>query len=67
MKKLYYIAEFAQLLGVYKDTIRNYQKKGLLPDNRHPVNNYRVFSDEDLETAKKLIKPKTIIINSPKE
>lgn len=55
--KTYYIAEFAKKLGVYKDTIRNYQKKGLLPDRRNPVNKYRIFTDEDLETARKLVKP----------
>lgn len=67
MKKTYYIAEFAKLLGVYKDTIRNYQKKGLLPDNRNPVNNYRVFTDDDLEVAKKLVQPKTVVVDAPRE
>lgn len=47
-KKTYSIAEFAKLAGVYKDTVRNYQKKGLLPDRRNPANNYRVFYPEDL-------------------
>lgn len=60
MKKTYYIAEFAKILGVYKDTIRNYQKKGLLPDNRNPVNKYRVFTEDDLETARKILTPKTV-------
>lgn len=60
MKKQYYIAEFAKLLGVYKDTIRNYQKKGLLQDNRNPVNKYRVFTDSDLEVARKILAPKNI-------
>ena len=64
--KTYYIAEFAEKLGVYKDTIRNYQKRGLLPDRRNPANKYRVFTDEDVETAKKLLKPKEIK-TTPKE
>lgn len=64
MKKTYYIAEFAKILGVYKDTIRNYQKKGLLPDNRNPVNKYRVFTEDDLEIAKKLLKPKEVVKTS---
>lgn len=66
MKKIY-IAEFAKMLGVYKDTIRNYQKRGLLPDNRNPVNHYRVFTNADIETAERLIKPKAVVISGNKE
>lgn len=62
MKKTYYIAEFAKILGVYKDTIRNYQKKGLLEDNRNPVNKYRVFTESDLEVARKILAPKAVKI-----
>jgi len=64
-EKIYYITEFAQKVGVYKDTVRNYQKRGLLPNRRNPVNNYRVFTDADIETVRNILKGK--IINHGKQ
>lgn len=53
--KIIFINEFAKLAGVYPDTVRNYQEKGLLPDRRNPLNNYRIFTMRDLEKFKKLL------------
>lgn len=50
-----YIKEFARVLGVYPDTIRNYQERGILPDRRNPVNNYRIFTNEDVDVMLKLL------------
>jgi len=55
-KKVYRLTEFAQMVGVYRDTVRNWQKKGILPDRRNPVNNYRVFTDEDVATVRRIMK-----------
>ncbi len=64
-QKQYYIAEFAEKVGVYKDTVRNYQKKGLLPDRRNKANNYRIFTDEDIKTMKRLTTVKQIEVKQP--
>lgn len=55
-KKLYRLTEFATMVGVYRDTVRNWQKRGILPDRRNPVNNYRVFTDEDVATVRRIVK-----------
>lgn len=52
--RIYYINEFSKKLGFHPSTIRNYQKKGILPNKRNPINKYRVFTDEDLQKAEKL-------------
>jgi DNA-binding transcriptional MerR regulator len=58
--KILFINEFAKLAGVYPDTVRNYQEKGLLPDRRNPLNNYRIFTMRDLEKLKKLLAGGTV-------
>jgi DNA-binding transcriptional MerR regulator len=57
-KTILLINEFAKLAGVYPDTVRNYQEKGLLPDRRNPLNNYRIFTMRDLDKFKKLLNGK---------
>jgi DNA-binding transcriptional MerR regulator len=54
-KKIMNIAQFAKEAGVHPLTVRNYQKRGLLPDKRNPFNRYRIFTWEDLKKFKKLI------------
>lgn len=63
--KTYYIAEFAKIVGVYKDTVRNYQKRGLLPDRRNKANNYRIFTDEDVVKMRKLTSVKEVEVKQP--
>lgn len=63
--KTYYIEEFAKIVGVYKDTVRNYQKRGLLPDRRNKANNYRIFTDEDVVTMRKLTSVKEVEVKQP--
>jgi DNA-binding transcriptional MerR regulator len=41
----YTIGEFARLLGQSTDTLRYYEKAGLIQPGRNPGNNYRQFSD----------------------
>jgi DNA-binding transcriptional MerR regulator len=54
-KKIIYIAEFAKMAGVHPLTVRNYQRRGLLPDRRNPFNQYRIFTEEDLQKFKQII------------
>lgn len=55
--KTYHRKEFAKLAGISVDTVRRYQRSGILPDRRDPVNGYRIFTDEDLKALKLAKKP----------
>ena len=48
-EKTYRLKEFAQKVGVYPGTVRNWQRRGVLRDCRNTVNNYRVFSESDVD------------------
>ncbi len=50
------IKEAANVLGVSPLTLRNWDKNGKLKAYRHPMNNYRVYKIEDLETVMEEIK-----------
>ena len=43
------IQEAAEYLGVCRNTLRNWCRQGKIPEYRHPVNNYRLFREADLE------------------
>jgi DNA (cytosine-5)-methyltransferase 1 len=47
--KLISIKEAAEMLGVSKLTLRNWDRDGKLSALRHPINNYRVYQLEDIE------------------
>lgn len=43
-KEIYFsIKEAAEILGVSPLTMRNWDRSGKFPANRHPMNNYRVY------------------------
>lgn len=48
MKDLYTVSEVADMLGTTKETLRRWDKSGKLTPQRHPINNYRVYSKESL-------------------
>jgi hypothetical protein len=48
--KLVTIKEVSRLLGVTPLTLRNWDKAGKLKALRHPLNNYRVYKREDIES-----------------
>ena len=52
-KKFLTVNEVAKLFGVTPLTIRNWDKKGALVAHRNPVNNYRVYKVEDVESLMK--------------
>ena len=43
------IKEAAEFLGVAPNTLRNWGRDGRIPEYRHPVNNYRLYDEKDLE------------------
>ncbi len=49
-KEIYFsIKEAADVLGVSPLTLRNWDKSGKFPAQRHPMNNYRVYKLSALE------------------
>lgn len=49
-KEIYFsIKEAANILGVSPLTLRNWDKSGKFPAQRHPMNNYRVYKLSALE------------------
>jgi excisionase family DNA binding protein len=50
MKEIYFsIKEAAEILGVTTLTLRNWDKSGKFPAQRHPMNNYRVYKHSSIE------------------
>jgi len=50
MKEVYFsIKEASDILGVSPLTLRNWDKSGKFPAQRHPMNNYRVYKLSALE------------------
>ncbi len=45
------IKQASKILGVSPLTLRNWDNNGKLKAHRHPMNNYRVYKIEDLETV----------------
>jgi MerR family copper efflux transcriptional regulator len=43
------ITEAAEFLGVSRNTLRNWGREGKLVEHRHPINNYRLYKQTDLE------------------
>jgi DNA-binding transcriptional MerR regulator len=56
IQKRYTIQEVADLLGIYKGTIKNYEDRKIFPKpHRNPINGYREYSQEDIEVLKKIL------------
>ncbi|MEX0720489.1 MAG: DNA methyltransferase [Balneolaceae bacterium] len=71
MSKYIRISEAAKRLNVSKDTLRRWDKSGKFKCLRHPINNYRVYTEEQISDLVKevevLYKPNKSILdlNSP--
>ena len=58
-KKKYNVQEVADILGIYRGTVINYEKKGIFPaPRRNPINGYREYSEEEVEDLKRIIEGK---------
>ena len=44
----YTVSQVASAAGINKETIRYYERRGLLPNPERNVSGYRIYSDEDL-------------------
>jgi excisionase family DNA binding protein len=49
------VVEAAKVLGVSKDTLRRWDKKGKLTARRHPVTRYRLYLKKELEDLLRLL------------
>lgn len=49
MKNYFTISQAARKIGVNPETLRRWDKTGKFPTQRHPVNNYRIYSEKQLE------------------
>ncbi|MGB2629632.1 MAG: MerR family transcriptional regulator [Candidatus Omnitrophota bacterium] len=59
-RKKYNVQEIADLLGIYRGTVINYEKKGIFPaPHRNPINKYREYTEEDVESLKRILEGKS--------
>ena len=49
------VAEAAEYLGVSPNTLRNWVNAGKIAAIRHPLNDYRLFKKEDLDSMLKKV------------
>ena len=61
------IKQASNILGVSTLTLRNWDKNGKLKAYRHPMNNYRVYKIDDLETVIREIEVGTGLRKSTKK
>jgi len=54
--KVYYrVSEVCKMLGIFKNTLYNWEKKGKIPRAyRDPMSRWRLYSEEDVERIKKI-------------
>ena len=50
MKEYLSLAETSKLIGKSKETLRRWDREGILTAVREPVSNYRVYKKEDVQT-----------------
>jgi DNA-binding transcriptional MerR regulator len=55
--KIYNIQEVADILGIYKGTVINYEKKHIFPKpRRNPINHYREYTRDDVDRLKAIMR-----------
>lgn len=55
MDRIYTIGEAAKIIGVSEETLRRWDRNGKFPSGRHPVNNYRVYTEKQLFSLKNML------------
>lgn len=56
LKNYLTVADAADFLGVSRSTLRNWDREGKLQAVRHPINNYRLYRKQDLQSLLEKIK-----------
>ena len=54
-ERLLNVTEAARVLGMSEDWLRLAEKRGKIPRARRDINNWRVYSQEDIALIKKLL------------
>ena len=54
--KRYNIQQVANMLDIYKGTIKNYEEKGIFPKaRRNPINHYREYTTQDIDILRRIL------------
>ena len=57
--KKHTVQEVADVRGVYRGTVINYEKKGIFPPpKRNPINGYREYTDEEVDMLRGILEGK---------
>ncbi|MBQ4832869.1 Zn(2+)-responsive transcriptional regulator [Pseudoalteromonas sp. MMG010] len=54
------IGELSHLLGISNDTLRYYEKQGLLTATKRNASGYRIYSDDDLKLMQFILRAKNV-------
>ena len=54
-KEFITIKEAAEILSISRDTLRRWDKAGKLKTKRHPMNNFRIYNPDEVESLRKAI------------
>ncbi len=56
LEKYFHTEEVAQILGISKQTLFRYEKRGFFPSaRRNAINSWREYTKEDINKLKKLM------------
>ncbi|MFA5115689.1 MAG: MerR family transcriptional regulator [Candidatus Omnitrophota bacterium] len=53
-KNTYYIHDVAKMTNMHPNTIRNFIRRGRIPEPKREWNGFRVFTEEDVARIRKL-------------
>jgi len=54
-KRYYKVSEVCKILGIFKNTLYNWEKKGKIPKAyRDPMSGWRLYSQRDIKKIKKI-------------
>jgi excisionase family DNA binding protein len=54
-KRYYRVSEVCNVLGIFKNTLYNWEKKGKIPKAyRDPMSGWRLYSEKDIEKIKRI-------------
>ncbi|MBC8876044.1 MAG: helix-turn-helix domain-containing protein [Planctomycetes bacterium] len=67
LKDFLRISEAAEYLGVSPNTLRNWENAGKIAAHRHPVNDYRLFKQEELDALLRQVQPDQSTQNKAKK
>ena len=54
-KRYYTVSEACKMLGIFKNTLYNWERKGKIPKAyRDPMSDWRLYSQKDIEKIKRI-------------